>query len=580
MDRLVWIDTNMDGIFSTNELVMNELNAQNLTKVDTVAVSATQQLGTTRMRIGVTYAGTQLNPSVTFLGVFRDYTINYPMDTVKPTAVLRGGQTVFTEINKTYNDSGIVAIDNIEGNISSKYQIIGSVDNTKVGPNYIKYIVRDLYGNVSDTLYRTVFVILNQTGPSIQLAGPTQMYVEVYNKFNEPGYTALSNVGNDISNQVIITSNLDTAKLGQYTITYTIIDGFGLSATASRTITIGDTTKPVITPVANPYAHQVGTAIDLTKIVDIRDNYWSKDFVTVTIVGTVNVNQVGNYNVSYTAKDNSNNTSKTTVVRVDVKDTKAPELTMLGANPLTWSVKLPFVDPGVDVRDNFWPKNTLVVTKRGTVNVNLLGNYTIWYICTDPSGNKDSVSRLVQVRDITKPVIDLLGINEVNLLRWKEFVDPPIAIIDNYNTDASLRGFLVTTNSLPKNVQGKYFGDGIGLFSVCYTVRDSSGNVSDEACRKINVIPNVGLGSLNIDDIMSVYPNPTSDKLYLRLVDRMDKDVKVTVMDLLGKSILTESLNGKVLQAQELDLSKQPSGIYLLKVEAGDKVYMKKIQVD
>jgi hypothetical protein len=104
--------------------------------------------------------------------------------------------------------------------------------------------------------------------------------------------------------------------------------------------------------------------------------------------------------------------------------------------------------------------------------------------------------------------------------------------------------------------------------------------VSDEACRKINVIPNVGLGSLNIDDIMSVYPNPTSDKLYLRLVNRMDKDVKVTVMDLLGKSILTESLNGKVLQAQELDLSKQPSGIYLLKVEAGDKVYMKKIQVD
>jgi hypothetical protein len=222
----------------------------------------------------------------------------------------------------------------------------------------------------------------------------------------------------------------------------------------------------------------------------------------------------------------------------------------------------------------------LVVTKRGTVNVNFIGDYTIWYICSDPSGNKDSVSRLVQVRDITKPVIDLLGINEVNLPRWKEYVDPPVAIVDNYNTDASLRGFLVTTNSLPKNLQGNYFGDLEGLYSVTYTVRDSSGNVSATASRKINVIPNVGLGSLNIDDIMSVYPNPTSDKLYLRLVDRMDKDVKVTVTDLLGKSILTENLNGKVLQAQEIDLSKQPSGIYLLKVEAGDKVYMKKIQVD
>ncbi|MBU3664247.1 MAG: T9SS type A sorting domain-containing protein [Bacteroidetes bacterium] len=212
--------------------------------------------------------------------------------------------------------------------------------------------------------------------------------------------------------------------------------------------------------------------------------------------------------------------------------------------------------------------------------MNIIGDYTIWYICTDPSGNKDSVSRLVQVRDITKPVINLLGINEVNLPRWKEYIDPPVAIEDNYNTDASLRGFLEITNSLPKNVEGYYFGDVLGLFSVCYTVRDSSGNVSDEVCRKINVIPNVGLGSLNIDDIMSVYPNPTSGKLYLRLVDRMDKDIKVTVMDLLGKSILTESLNGRVLQAQELDLSEQPNGIYLLKVEAGDKVYMNKIQVD
>jgi hypothetical protein len=537
------------------------------------------------MRIGVTYAGTQLNPSVTFLGVFRDYTINYPMDTVKPTAVLRGGQTVFTEINKTYNDSGIVAIDNIEGNISSKYQIIGSVDNTKVGPNYIKYIVRDLYGNVSDTLYRTVFVILNQTGPSIQLAGPAQMYVEVYNKFNEPGYSAKDNNGNNISNQVIITSTIDTAKIGAYGINYTVIDAFGLSASAGRSINVGDTTKPVITPIANPYAHQVGTAIDLTKIVDIRDNYWSKDFITVTIVGTVNVNQVGTYNVTYTAKDNSNNTSKTTVVRVDVKDNKAPELAILGANPLIWSVKIPFVDPGVDPRDNFWPKNTLVVTKKGTVNVNIIGNYTIWYICTDPSGNKDSVSRLVQVRDISHPIVNLLGITTVNLDRWKEYQDANVVIEDNFDSDSLIRAnkLLVITSSLPRNTQGNWFGNAPGIYSVNYVATDLSGNSSPAAIRTVNVLPE-GPASvsevMNIEAIMNVYPNPTSGKLYLRLVDKMDKDIKVTVLDLLGKSILTESLNGKVLQAQEIDLSKQPSGIYLLKVEAGEKVYMKKIQVD
>jgi hypothetical protein len=581
MDRLVWIDTNMDGIFSTNELVMNELNAQNLTKVDTVAVSATQQLGTTRMRIGVTYAGTQLNPSVTFLGVFRDYTINYPMDTVKPTAVLRGGQTVYTEINKTYNDSGIVAIDNIEGNISSKYQIIGSVDNTKVGPNYIKYIVRDLYGNVSDTLYRTVFVILNQTGPSIQLAGPTQMYVEVYNKFNEPGYTALDNNGGNLTNQVIITSNLDTAKLGQYTITYTIIDGFGLSATAQRTITVGDTTKPVITPVANPYAHQVGTAIDLTKLFILRDNYWPITFISGTPQGTVNVNGVGSYFISLQVIDGSGNQSEKVTVRVDVKDTKAPELTLIGDNPLVWSVKIPFVDPGVDVRDNFWPKNTLVVTKRGTVNVNFIGDYTIWYICSDPSGNKDSVSRLVQVRDITKPIIDLLGINEVNLPRWKEYVDPPVAIVDNYNSDASLRGFLVITNSLPKNAQGNHFGDVEGLFSVSYVVRDSSGNVSDIKKRDINVMPPL-TGSeeySNLPTWLNVFPNPSEGVVKIYLSEKQNAPLLLQLMDMQGKQVWNSEVSGSQFIARELDLTQISKGIYILKIGAGEQHYYMKLQL-
>jgi hypothetical protein len=406
------------------------------------------------------------------------------------------------------------------------------------------------------------------------------MYIEVYNKFNEPGFTALSNLGNDISNQVIINSNLDTAKLGQYTITYTIIDAFGLSASAQRTISVGDTTKPVITPLANPYPHQVGTAIDLTKIVDIRDNYWGKDFVTVTIVGTVNVNQVGSYNVSYTAKDNSNNTSATTVVRVDVKDTRAPELTMVGNNPLIWSVKIPFVDPGVDVRDNFWPKNTLVVTKRGTVNVNFIGDYTIWYICTDPSGNKDSISRLVQVRDITKPTIDLLGINEVNLPRWKEYVDPPIAIVDNYNSDASLRGFLVTTNSLPKNAQGNYFGDVEGLFSVTYTVRDSSGNISETASRKINVGTVIGAEEFkNLPLWLNVYPNPSEGIVKIYVSEKQDAPLQLQLMDMQGKQVWNTTVSGSQFIARELDLTQISKGIYILSIATSEQQYYMKLQL-
>jgi PKD repeat protein len=589
MDRKAWIDFNMDGLFSNDELVMNELNAATLQKVDTVTVSSTQPLGSTRMRVGVTYAATQLNPSVTFLGVFRDYVVNFPMDNERPTINLLGGTPFYTEINKPFVDPGVIANDNIEGVISSKYITIGSVDITKVGPNYLRYIVRDNYGNVSDTLNRTVFVILNQTGPSITITPPQLVYVEVYNKYVEKGYSALSNQGVSLNSQVVVTTNLDTAKIGLYSITYTITDAFGLSATAQRAVTVGDSTRPIVTPKFVPatntfYTHQVGTAIDLTKVVDVTDNYWSRNFIDLTIQGTVDVNNVGSYFISYVARDNSGNLSELVLVEVRVRDTRAPSVILNGVTPMTWEVKTSFVDPGATATDNYWPAATIVITRRGFVNVNALGEYTLWYIATDPSGNKDSVMRIVKIVDTTKPRVNLNGINDVNLPRWKVYVDAPVLLEDNLDTDSAMRQFLVITNSLPKNAQGQHFGDAPGLYSARYKVRDLSGNESDEAKRNINVLPEPnpsGVGDvMNIDRLMSVYPNPSNGLVNMRLADAQQEDVKVVVLDMLGKEMLHKTIKANDLQVQELDLSKQPKGIYFLRVQTGDQVYMKKIQIN
>jgi hypothetical protein len=46
--------------------------------------------------------------------------------------MLNGGATYYTEINKPYVDPGVTASDNIEGDISNKYEVIGSVDTTKL----------------------------------------------------------------------------------------------------------------------------------------------------------------------------------------------------------------------------------------------------------------------------------------------------------------------------------------------------------------------------------------------------------------------------------------------------------------
>jgi hypothetical protein len=417
------------------------------------------------------------------------------------------------------------------------------------------------------------------------LDSPSTVYVEVYKKFTEPGFTARDNQGNLINNQVIVTSNLDTSVLGTYTATYSVTDAFGLNVTRQRAIIVGDSTRPVVAPKSNPYVHQVGTALDVNSIVNVTDNYWPNSFISLDVQGSnaVDVNKVGSYFVSFVARDNSGNVSNQVTVRIDVRDTKSPGIVLNGFNPMDWEVKNLFVDPGVTVSDNYWPANTVVVTRKGTVNVNVLGTYTLWYIATDPSGNKDSLMRTVNVLDRTAPVIDLLNIRTVNLPRWQVYVDPPIALTDNYNTDQAMRPNLVSINSLPKNTEGKHFGDGVGLFSVRYTVRDLSGNQSEPVIRTINVLQEEGVGFMDvmtIDGFMSIYPNPSHGKLNLKLAVPQLNQVHVTVFDMLGKSVHQSDLNGNDLQPNELDLTAQPKGFYLVKIQTGDKVFARKIQIN
>jgi hypothetical protein len=156
-----------------------------------------------------------------------------------------------------------------------------------------------------------------------------------------------------------------------------------------------------------------------------------------------------------------------------------------------------------------------------------------------------------------------------------------VALVDNYNTDGQMRNSLVVINSLPKNAAGNYFGDVAGLFSVRYRVTDLSGNVSAEATRTINVLEATGLNNvMNIDKLMSVYPNPSNGLFNMRLADAQSQDVRVLVYDMLGKVVHQQTMKGNNLQVQELDLTGSPKGFYLLRVQSGDQVYSRKIQVN
>lgn len=74
--------------------------------------------------------------------------------------------------------------------------------------------------------------------------------------------------------------------------------------------------------------------------------------------------------------------------------------------------------------------------------------------------------------------------------------------------------------------------------------------------------------------VLSLYPNPTSEKLNLKY-DKTYKEISIVISDLSGKSILKRSVNN--LAEFTLDISTFSKGIYILKIIADDQVYVEKI---
>ena len=75
------------------------------------------------------------------------------------------------------------------------------------------------------------------TSPEINLNGQAEMSISINSTYNEPGYTAVDNC-DDVSSKVNVDGSVDTTKPGTYTITYSVTDESGNSASATRKVTV------------------------------------------------------------------------------------------------------------------------------------------------------------------------------------------------------------------------------------------------------------------------------------------------------------------------------------------------------
>ena len=78
-----------------------------------------------------------------------------------PVISLKGASSSYIKVGTAYSEPGYSASDNIDGDITSRVQVSGSVNTSKMGSNIITYKVSDNYGNTT-TATRTIFVYEKQ----------------------------------------------------------------------------------------------------------------------------------------------------------------------------------------------------------------------------------------------------------------------------------------------------------------------------------------------------------------------------------------------------------------------------------
>ena len=115
----------------------------------------------------------------------------------------------------------------------------------------------------------------------------------------------------DITNDIKITSNLDTSKIGEYYILYQV-KYKNKTESLKRSITVVDKEAPIITLNGDDKIELEEGSNFTDPFVTAIDNYDGDITQKVTMEGTVDTNTIGTYTITYHAKDSSNNESVAT----------------------------------------------------------------------------------------------------------------------------------------------------------------------------------------------------------------------------------------------------------------------------
>ncbi len=236
-------------------------------------------------------------------------------DVTPPVITVRAGSEVFLKIGvDCYTEEGAYWTDACDGTGEA---IIGGdtvpsncpLQLSDEGDYVVTYDYTDSSGNVAVQKTLTVHVIRNYP-PVITLNGDNPMTLGCKEPYVEPGYTAVDVEDGDLTDEVIVTGEVDPYTPGTYIIEYEVTDhdpDYPMTTIVQRVVNVVDSDLPVLT-LEGPelLAWQLGEPW-VDPGYSAEDYCWGDVTALTVIDGAVDVNTPGMYLLKYTPKDGSDN---------------------------------------------------------------------------------------------------------------------------------------------------------------------------------------------------------------------------------------------------------------------------------
>ena len=169
----------------------------------------------------------------------------------------------------------------------------------------------------------------------------------------EPGAAGHDARDGNLTASITVSGTVDMNTTGTYVLTYSVADAAGNEANASRTVTVVDTTNPVLTLLGDANMSQAKDSAWVDPGATASDSLDGNLTSSITITGTVDVNTTGVYTLTYSVSDGaSNEANATRTVNVGQASTHnadlnaSVQLQMLWVEPGTFTMGSPTTEAG------------------------------------------------------------------------------------------------------------------------------------------------------------------------------------------------------------------------------------------